>query len=789
MKHPIIIAASLMAILPLTAEAQMPGGGMQLGDNKATVKADTLPYTYKSFMAQPGLKKISGLLNSNNLALNVYQMGDHYCMEIPVKALGRDIMAVAMTYRGGDYVSPTSGVFRFSKGANKHLLYLTYNRSMDVQADSTDAKAENAAMLEALHASNMKPIDMSFTVLAMGKDNQSYIVDITGSVNSAQGLFDVSKNSNLSHPDMLRSQLLSITPVEGGVVFDLYRSQSDMVNVTMDTQAEMATTTSLKFILQLLPDRKERLKLNNPFYGFDTFARQEYDTKTYVSRRRQYVCRWDFSQGPIKVYINPITPKPFQQSIRKAFEEWVPALAAAGVKQPFVYTLDEADAAMAYHHLYVDWYGANDPTRSVVTDNMNGEILTARISLSDMGLDDRLLNYYVTSRNIDGRIAKDRQSLGVRQDMVQALMAGEIGKVLGLKQNDNGYYQFSPAQLRSKAWLQANGTTSSVTGNMTVNYLVQPGDGVPASCLFPKVSVYDREAIGYLYGKSVKTPSKEAGLFFQYDTKDYKTSWKNPKGYLSNNLVEAARLGIEQLKRLYPAISTDMQSLPDDQGSFYQQHSVILNTLGQYQTLLTNVTSLIGGKMTYPVQKGINMSPNQYPSKADQQRALDFINQEILHGVPAWTKQDRLTQIVGGDVDGMMRAIAVAMYKALLDADKVNNLISAEDESGSKAFTAKDLFAFIDKNLMCDYSKTTAVPEYVRLIQSNVLPDLADKVFQADISTALTNEGATMLHVWFVDLAQKVGELAESHPDKATRDNYKFIVMRLNRNYFDKQHQ
>lgn len=788
MKYPFIAAASFM-LMPLTAHAQMPSG-MQLDDNNQTAKADTLPYTYQSFMKQPGLKKISGLANGNGLAINVYQMGDHYCMEIPVKALDKDILAVAMVYRGGDYVSPSSGVFRFSRGANKHSLYLTYNRSLDIQTDSADARQENAAMLRALRVSNMKPIDMSFTVLSMGENDKSFIVDITASVNSSQGLFDVSKNSSLSHPDMLRSQLLSINPVEGGVVFDLYRSQSDMVNNTMDTQVEMASTTSLKFILQLLPDRKERLKLNNPFYGFNTFSRQEYDTKTYVSRRRQYVCRWDFSQGPIKVYINPVTPKPFQQSIRKAFEEWVPALAAAGVKQPFVYTSDEADAAMAYHHLYVDWYGANEPTRSVVTDNMNGEILTARISLSDMGLDDRLLNYYVTSRNIDGRIAKDMQSLGVRQDMVQALMAGEIGKVLGLRQNDNGYYQFTPTQLRSKTWLQANGTTSSVTGTMTPDYLVQPGDGVPASSLFPKVSIYDREAIGYLYGKSVKTPSKEAGFFFQYDSKDYRTSWKNPKNYLSNDLVEAARLGIGQVKRLYMAIPSDMKSLPDDQNTYDNQHVVILNTLGQYQTLLTNVTSVVGGRFTYPIQKGVNAMPHWYYPKSEQQRALAFIDKEILHGVPAWASGDEQTkQICGNNVNGMMRAVAVALYKALLDESKINNLISAEDELGSNAFTAKDLFAFIDKNLMCDYSSTDAVPKYVRLIQANVLPDLADKVFQADVSTAISNEGATMLHAWFVDLAKKVNELAASHPDKATRDNYKFIAMRLNRNYFDKQHQ
>ena len=89
---------------------------------------------------------------------------------------------------------------------------------------------------------------------------------------------------------------------------------------------------------------------------------------------------------------------------------------------------------------------------------------------------------------------------------------------------------------------------------------------------------------------------------------------------------------------------------------------------------------------------------------------------------------------------------------------------------------------------MCDYKANEAVPEYVRLIQANVLPDLAEKVFNTDISTAISNEGATMLHAYFVNLANKVDELSRTNVDENTRENYKFIMMRFKRNYFDKRH-
>ncbi len=778
---------TLLFLAALSTSARIQGAPLR--DRAAVADADTLPFTYKSFMAQEGLKAIKGQSNANEMALNVYQKGDYVYLEIPRKALGKDILALAMSYKGSNYVSPVSGLFKIKEGANKHSLYLTYNRSLDTQADSTHAKAAYAAMTEAIQGSNMEPIDMSLDVVSMGEGGKSYIVDISSSVNTAQGLFDVSKNTTLSHPDMSRSRLVTVEPISGGVAFDLYRSQSDMVNKTMDTQEEQSTTTSLKFVLQLLPERRNKLKLDNPFYGFNTVTRQEYDTKTYVSRRRQYVSRWNFSEGPITVYINPLTPKPYRESILKAFDEWVPALNAAGVKRPFVFTSDNKDAMMSYRHIYVDWFGTSTPDNKVITDALSGEILAARVNICDWGTEDLLTNYYTRCRNIDKRIAKDMRSVGVTQDIIQALMAGQIGEVLGLKRNDNGYYQFSPRQLRAKQWLKDNGTTSSVTGTLTFNYLLQPSDGIGAEGIFPKVSLYDRAAIAYLYGKSNSTPKNGEGFFFQYDMSNYMTSWKNPKAYLSNDLAEAARLGIEQVKRLYSSIDKDMKSLPADQNNIEREHSVVLNTLGHYQQLLTNVASIVGDKKTFPVRRGVNEAPNAYPSRAEQTKALDFLNKEILHGVPAWSDDETLGRISGGNVGSMMRAVAVAVYKALLDEAKINNLVSAEDELGDKAFKAKDLFDFIDRNLMCDYDVNAAVPEYVRLIQANVLPDLAENVFKADVSTALSNEGATMLHAYFVNLANKVEHLSKNNVDKATRDNYEFILMRFKRNYFDKQHQ
>lgn len=56
-----------------------------------------------------------------------------------------------------------------------------------------------------------------------------------------------------------------------------------------------------------------------------------------------------------------------------------------------------------------------------------------------------------------------------------------------------------------------------------------------------------------------------------------------------------------------------------------------------------------------------------------------------------------------------------------------------------------------------------------------------------NISFGLSNGGNGVYHVYFVDLARKVKDLSEKHQDPLTRSNYQMMLLRMNREYFDKQ--
>lgn len=742
---------------------------------------DTLQFTYREFMKQQGIRCVNGLRQSSDLTLNIYETDGKYYLEIPAKALGRDILVAAQTDRTySGMLSPDNGVIRFEKGNDIHSLFMTRNRTIDVQADST-----GVSMKEALRQSAMLPIDMAFNVVCMGPHDKSYIIDITNDVTTPNGLFNMTSNSSLNNPDPKRSGVTGMRGIDGGVVIEAMRSQTDMVNRTMTEKMEYTSTIGVQMVIQIIPSHAFRMKLNDPFYGFNTVSRQEYDTKTYVSRMRNYIQRWNITdKDPVTVYISPLIPSPFRKSILAAFDEWKSAFTAIGIKEPFRFSSDEKDAVLAYHHIYVGWNNVGDPHFTTVINSLTGEIVSARLDISDGSAEDVCRRYYVLCRHIDKSVFTDMLNIGMRQRLVQAMSANTIGGVLGLRPNASGNSAFTPSQLRSEAWLKKNGISASVTDELAFNYLAQDGDGVQTDGLLPKVSVYDREAIDYAYGKRTTAPST---AFFTYV--DRMKDYMYPKRALSNDWIEAARLGTENIKKSYAAIHTDFAKMKGERATYDEEYHIILSALGEYQQLMENVAALVGKETDYPIMKGVNLRAHHFTPKATQAKALEYLRSEILTDAPAWANRSELKEVCSANVPDMMRAIAVAVYKRLLSKETAIGLVKDEQENGDRAFTTDELYRFIDHNLMCDYDATKPVPRYQRLLMANVLPDLANRMFSSDLSLGIDNEGVLALHAYFMHVAEKVAYLAEHHQDKETRENYKMIKMRLDRYYFDKDHK
>lgn len=753
-----------------------------------TEKSDTLSTTYTRFTAQKGMIIHKGYYN-------VYQLGEQYYLEIPKIGLNKDVFISAQVVRGSSsYISDASGVIMFSKGKGNNL-YVTRHYSLDIAADTTDV-----CMMNAIHKSGMVPIDAVYPIVTMGPSD-SYIIDISKDLNTPNGLFNVATFSMLSHPDPMASGVDGIRTIQNGVLFQLTRSQVDNIQVNQDgKKADAAYTFGLEFIIQQLPERNLTMREAKPAFGFETVSRTEYDTKKFLAIKKEYIQRWSFTasksqlakqrrgiaiqpDNQICVYIDPITPKPFVESIRNSIAQWSNALLQAGWKNVFHFSSDGKDSSLSYHHLLFRWGLAYDDLHiNKVIDDLTGEIIAVRIDLVDMPVSDILPAYFLQCSNVDKRISTDLNNLEVRKDVLTSMIAATIGKAFALKSNKSGYTAFTLQQLRSNNWLKQYGPTASITSGISFNYLASPEDGIDPDNLMPKVSIYDKEAICYAYGNGNDIPSMK-NMFY---TGEDKANPYQGKDFLSSNLYQAGIEGIANIKEVYTGLDKRVSNLQGDQNSWTNLKNLAVKALALYQTYIAQINSLVGGRMIHPIIKGVSEQLVTYVPREQQIQALKYMEENIFHGIPKWVMHKELQEATTYNHSEMMMGIAVETFKHYFSKEVVQSLIDDETANGAKAFTAKELFNYIDRVIFENFNNTKPVPEYKQNLQSSFIYYLTSAVAQNSISAGLSNEANGVIFNYFLNTANKIIVLSKTHTDKKTRNNYELIVMRMNKDFFNK---
>ncbi|MBS5624015.1 MAG: zinc-dependent metalloprotease [Porphyromonadaceae bacterium] len=752
---------------------------------------DVKPMTYEQFKEQKDLQTDKGFYT-------VYRLNDKYYLEIPAEGLGKEVLITTQIARGmAAFVSEASGVIRFSEGRN-NTVQVVRNRLTDVSADSTDI-----CMMMALKKSGLVPIDYTFPIVARGEDSKSVIIELTGELNNpGSGLFNVSSYYWLSHPDPSRSGVDGWRMLDKGVVFSVTRGQTDyQSNPQTKEGRDMSARYILEMVIQQLPGDGMNRRISHPAYGFETIGVTEYDTKRYMAQKREYIQKWNLTapakemkkqkrgiaiepERQICVYIDPVTPAPFAECIKNGVKQWGKAFEAAGWKNVFRFSSDVKDASLTYRTILFRWGSAYNGIYSSVIDNpVTGEILCARVNVMDVAADELLGMYFLQCGLLDGRIRKDLHSLAVRQEVLTAQVASAFAEVLKMKPNKTGYTVFTPTSIRSEKWLNRYGITASITSGVTFNYLAQPGDGVSVKNLFPRVSVYDYDAIKYAYGNSDALPSMRGAFYAPEDKGDPYAQ----DGFLSNDILNASIQGIEAVKRIYPRLSEWINQLPEDQNTWKNVSDFTVKAQALFQTYLTQIVKLVGGRSVRPIIKGGNETRVTYVPREQQEEALNYLESAIFGQFPEWVRVKELDQSGVFDTDQMMVGLAEALLKHFMNKEVMESLVAGERRLGEKAFTARELFAYLDRVVFENFDPNKAVSTYKQGVQACFVSEFARFMAQNNISFGLSNGGNGVYHAYFVELARKVKDLSEQHQDPLTRSNYQMMLLRMNREYFDKQ--
>ena len=732
----------------------------------------------------------------------VYQDGSKYFMEIPESIMSSDILVIGDIARGfSSNVSQSSGVIRFSVGTGNNL---NVTRQVYKEVVSPDF---NQGMEGLVQKSNLIPVSFVMHIEAIGKAKKSYIIDITRQLMEGGDLFSFKDFSGLSRTDAARSGVEQVKSYANGVLFSVLRTQTDPGNSMNGIKfPDKAVAYVLNLLIQRLPASNVKVREADPRIGFGTVAYNDFGKNPYGVRNVKVITRWDlqvsaadkkrYAAGelvnpvnPIKVYLDPAIPSLFVPYIKQAVEQWNGAFNAAGFKNAIQVVTGETDNWLSSGKMLIKWGNAFNgiiPT-NLVTDPRTGEIIAAKMNIGDDIINDLLPSYFAKCGLIDLRVQKDLYDPAVRGEIMRWKVAQTMGELLGMVPNLHGSAAYTNSQIRSAAWLKKNSFSSSVTDDTQFNFVVQPGDNVPVEGLIPRVSVYDRMAIGWAYRIFADAQAEKKALssidysnasllFLEENKNDAYAS----RGDLSSNQLEAAELGMNNLQLFYPQmekITSAMKGGDEDWANFKLLSSACQKS---YQLYTNNILALIGSQSLRPVLKNYNDIAVVYTPKKDQQKAMAMFNTYFFNGPPAWMQSKRLNLINTESEDIKMQHATQDALKKLITPAVLGNLIKAEEALGKDTYTVTDLFNDLDHYVFKDFDTVNKVDSYTMLMQTNFAFDVADAALKNNITGGLSDTSEVM-HLYFTRTMAHIKELAEKHNDPVVREHYQLIKVKIER--------
>lgn len=728
------------------------------------------PITFKEFY-----KKDTTKVTENYF--KVYECMGKYYIEIPHPSMNNPILITTQIAKGQyTYVSPSSGVVKFTFGRD-NTVDMYRNVLTEGVADSTDI-----CMMNSIRRSGLLPISQTFPIIAYGKDGKSPIIDITQDINSPVGLFASNDNASFNSPDPSRSGVQKVKALKDGVAFEVLRTQNQYYNDPNARHGEdMVNTAIFEMVMQKIPETKMKRKDNNKAFGFFTNSIYEYDTKHYIAEKHEYIVRWRKDKTPITIYIDPTTPTPFKESIRKGIEAWQKPLEKAGWKNAFTFTSDEKEACLSYKKILIRWGVAYNGLNSyIVSDSISGEIMSARLNVMDAKASELLNRYFLQCGDKDPRILKDKNSIDIRKDILKVQVEQAMAEILGIKHNYAASTAFSTNNLQDNTFLEKYGMSPSITSQLTFNYVATPENHINVKNLLPQISVYDEEAIAYLYGSRTASPSIKSAYFANNDKLD-----AYAQDYITKDIIKASELGIKQLGKVYPRLNDMVKKLPREQNEWYTVNRLGMAALDLYTAYTFQVSGLIGSRSKRPIIVGENEKTVTYMDKTQQKTALTFLDKYLYSGYAKYFDDKTMAEIVKTNIPDVLANNARFTFERFLKTESINSLLEAERMNGNKAFTCQDLFEFFTHNILKGFNPQHPLNDYEKSIASmligSVLSAANNNSFLANM-----NDAASVLHSYMMDITNGAKKMAKECKDDKTRQFYEMTLIKLNHEYFNK---
>ena len=785
-------------------------------DEKADEKAEASDDKKKKKKKEPKIKPYDEVITEEAKTdvgfFRTHIVEDKLYFEIPPAAMDVELVwvaQIAQTTAGNSYAGmPVSDrVVRWEQHGDRVLLRKV---SYAIRADTDDP------ISIAVTASNLAPIIRAFDVKAYGKD-KAPVIDVTDLYTKDVPEFSARRSLRSGAMDSKRSFVETVkafpTNIEVRVTASYAPGKRPSIpGARPRPGSDIPTSSGISAVLRhsmvKLPDEPMAPRRQDERVGFFSVRFTDFaENADHEAESVRYITRWRLEKKkpkaklsdpvkPIVFYVGRGTPEKWKPYVKAGIEMWQGAYESAGFKNAIVgkYAPDPIDDP--------DW-DPEDARISVIRwlpssvenafgphvhDPRTGEILEADVRMYHNV--QKLVRdwYFVQAGASDERAQQLPMPDDLMGELIQFVVAHEVGHSLGLPHNMKASSSYSIEQLRDAEWTKANGTAPSIMDYARFNYVAQPEDNAG---LMPGIGPYDYFAVEWGYRQFAADADEkqelETLMAKQVDEPMYRFGHPNPRADstqqtedLGSDAVAATELGLKNLERiagfLVPATSK--------KGKDYDLLTNMYGELvGQWLREMGHVTNVIGGVRQDNLYYGdadARFAPND---PAYQRRATAFLLENGLSTPEFFLSQDIILRMTGDGIASRLQSAQRRLIAMLINDARINRM--AEHAIGNdNAYTPSELLGDLRAGVFKEIVDAQPVDLYRRNLQRAYVDHLGRSLIKprsdSDLPTlaraelagmAVLFEGATssdtMTEAHILDLSARVERWLEADPAEA----------------------
>lgn len=731
----------------------------QKRDNGAAMRAAASGMNgMRSDAPKPYKEVITAKAVSYRSFLTVHKIDDKYFLEVPDSILGREILVInRIGLAPADFRSPGSvigyagdvigqQVFHFTKGDGNRL----FIRTKSYKERAADTSGNGLARL--LERNNMEPIVNNFSVKAVNDSTHSTVIEITDLLGQDNNLFGFSANAKTMTglvavlPD--RSYLDGVKSYNDNIAFTFMRTYNRAGRAL--GAAQQPYTFQLRTGMILLPAVPMPARFADKRTAWQNISYIDFDNNPLGVINKEVILRWRLEPAdkkaylsgeltapanPISLYIDPAMPAKWKPYVKAGIEAWNTAFKKAGFKDAIQVIQGSAAEGVSYldnvqRSAVVFMPGTGKNPGSMIVDPRSGEILQVQLNLYLSTLDDLYKQYFIQAAALDKAAQKPVFDDALMGRLVEAWTMQSMGKLLGLKTNAGASFGNKIADLRNNGWLTTNAFNGSATDPALVNYVVQPEDNIDVRNLLPRISATDEWMINWGYrlvpGEEAATLGKwirerPAQVFERYigDAPEGFTLVSDPRnqlGDLGNDAIQAATLGINNLKRVVPNLvkwTGEPATGNERAGELYDA------LLDRYVVYAKYVLNQIGG--VYSNVRNSDQPGNvfSFVPAATQKRSLQFLQAQVFE-TPSWLADKALYSRTTQRFDSVMNVqralLGDVMSRGVLSKLQVvvlNDPASAYTPLAYMSDLSAGIFAELKDNRVISLPRRELQKEYI----------------------------------------------------------------------------